>query len=325
MPGTITKSGAAKPGAAPNPIAIFDRPAQRRHRARAIRMGAGGMGGAGVAGDAGFLFRDGAERLLDRLADIKRPFTRALDLDSRDPLVAAQLRAAGIETVVAGEAILGKTILGKTGPLTVDLEALPFAPGSFDLVISSLAFHWINDLPGTLLQLRHILKPDGLLLVNLFAGETLEALRIALLEAEAEIENGASPRVAPFADPRDLAGLLQRAGFALPVVDSDRLTVDYPDAWKLMRDLRAMGETNATALRHRHFTRRATMLRAAEIYRARFGNAEGRIPAEFEIATLTAWAPHQAQPRALRPGSATTRLADALDTEEQPAGDKATP
>jgi SAM-dependent methyltransferase len=310
------------PGSAPQPnaIIIFDRPAQRRHRARAAKMGAAkigtaGMGAAGIGGDAGFLFREGAERLLDRLADIKRPFTRALALDSRDPLVAEQLCAAGIETVVTGE----------DGTLTVDLEALPFAPASFDLVVSSLTFHWINDLPGTLLQLRHILRPDGLLLVNLFAGATLESLRVALLEAEAEIENGASPRISPFADPRDLAGLLQRAGFALPVVDSDRVIVDYPDAWKLMRDLRAMGETNATALRHRHFTRRATMLRAAEIYRERFGNAVGRIPAEFEIATLTAWAPHSAQQRPLRPGSATTRLADALDTEEQPAGDKATP
>jgi NADH dehydrogenase [ubiquinone] 1 alpha subcomplex assembly factor 5 len=293
------------PTPAPSPIAIFDRHALRRHRARAAQRDV----------EADFLFREGAERLLDRLADIKRPFARALDLDSRDPLVAERLRATGIETVTAGE----------TGALHVDLEALPFAPASFDLVTSSLAFHWINDLPGTLLQLRHILKPDGLLLVNLFAGETLEALRIALLEAESEIENGASPRISPFADARDLAGLLQRAGFALPVVDSDRITVDYPDVWKLMRDLRAMGETNATALRHRHFTRRTTLLRAADIYRARFGDDKGRIPAEFEIATLTAWAPHKTQPRALRPGSAETRLADALGTEERPAGDEATP
>ena len=290
---------------APNPIAIFDCQALRRHRARAARQQA----------DAGFLFREGAERLLDRLADIKRGFVRALDLESRDPLVGQRLREAGIETVVAGT----------TGTLAVDPEALPFAPASFDLVTSSLSFHWINDLPGTLLQLRHILKPDGLLLVNLLAGATLEALRVALLEAESEIENGASPRVSPFADPRDLAGLLQRAGFALPVVDSDRIAVDYPDAWKLMRDLRAMGETNATAQRHRHFTRRATLLRAADIYRARFGDGAGRIPAEFEIATLTAWAPHETQPRALRPGSAAARLADALGTAERPAGDKAAP
>ena len=163
------------------------------------------------------------------------------------------------------------------------------------------------------------------MLVNLFAGETLEALRVALLEAESEIENGASPRISPFADPRDLAGLLQRAGFALPVVDTDRIAVDYPDAWKLMRDLRAMGETNASTLRHRHFTRRATLLRAAEIYTRRFGDDRGRIPATFEIVTLTAWAPDAAQPRALKPGSATTRLAEALGTTERPAGDKATP
>lgn len=292
-------------GFSANSIAVFDRPALARHRARAARLGDA----------AGFLFRDGAERLWDRLADIKRPFSRALDLGSRDGYLAAHLRAAGTDTVVAGEPAM----------LAVDLEALPFAPASFDLVVSSLAFHWVDDLPGALLQLRHILKPDGLLLINLFAGETLEALRRALVEAESEVENGASPRVSPFADPRDLAGLLQRAGFALPVVDSDRIVVDYPDAWKLMRDLRAMGETNACVERHRHFTRRATLLRAAELYRQRFGDAGGRIPAQFEIATLTAWAPHDAQPRALRPGSAAARLADALGTTERPAGDKAIP
>lgn len=288
-----------------NPVAIFDLPALRRHRKRA----------AGMGDDGGFLFREGAERLWDRLADIRRRFRYALDLGSRAPLLAERLRAAGVDTVVAGD----------LAALKVDLEALPFAAGSFDLVVSSLALHWVNDLPGTLLQLRHILKPDGLLLVNLFAGDTLEALRVALLEAESEIENGASPRVSPFADPRDLAGLLQRAGFALPVVDSDRVIVDYPDAWKLMHDLRAMGETNACALRHRHFSRRATLLRAAELYRRDGGDASGRVAAQFEIATLTAWAPHDAQPRALRPGSAATRLADALGTAERPAGDKATP
>ncbi|HEY3918332.1 MAG TPA: methyltransferase domain-containing protein [Stellaceae bacterium] len=288
-----------------DPIAIFDRPALARHRARAARLG----------DDAGFLFREGAERLWDRLADIKRPFGRALDLGSRDGLITERLRAAGIDTVVAGAA----------APLTADLEVLPFAPSAFELVVSSLAFHWINDLPGTLLQLRHILRPDGLLLVNLFAGETLDALRQVLVEAESEIENGASPRISPFADPRDLAGLLQRAGFALPVVDSDRIVVDYPNAWKLMRDLRAMGETNACALRRRHFTRRATLLRAVELYHQRFGDKDGRIAAQFEIATLTAWAPHEAQPRALRPGSAAARLADALGTQERPAGDKAIP
>ncbi|HLI21673.1 MAG TPA: methyltransferase domain-containing protein [Stellaceae bacterium] len=294
------------------PPEIFDRAALRRHRARAAKLGARAAAGGA---DPGFLYREGAERLWDRLGDIKRSFTRALDLDSRDPFLRRQLAAAGIETVAAGD---------NTG-LTLDLEALPFAAATFDLVTSSLSLHWVNDLPGTLLQLRYILKPDGLLLVNLFAGETLEALRIALLEAESEIENGASPRVSPFADARDLAALLQRAGFALPVVDCDRLTVDYPDAWTLMRDLRAMGETNAAMLRRRHFTRRATLWRAAEIYAQRFGDAKGRIPAIFDIVTLTAWAPHASQPRPLRPGSAAARLADALGTTERPAGDKAAP
>ncbi|HVA15070.1 MAG TPA: methyltransferase domain-containing protein [Stellaceae bacterium] len=294
------------PNIAADPIAIFDRQGIRRHRARA----------AGMRGDAGFLFAAGAELLWDRLADIKRSFARALDLDSRDAQLAERLRGIGIATLSAAS---------DSAALAVDIEALPFAPGAFDLVVSSLALHWINDLPGTLLQLRQMLKPDGLLLANLFAGETLEGLRSVLLAAESEIENGASPRVSPFADPRDLATLLQRAGFALPVVDSDRIDVDYPDAWKLMRDLRAMGETNACALRHRHFTRRATLLRATDLYRQRFGNRDGRIPARFEIVTLTAWAPHEAQPRPLRPGSAATRLAAALDTEEHKAGDQTAP
>lgn len=293
-----------RPNAA-TPTEIFDRATLRRHRVRAAAMGE----------DAGFLFREGAERLWDRLGDIKRSFVRALDLDSRDPFIRERLAAAGVETIAAVD--------GTT--LKLDLEALPFAAGAFDLVVSSLSLHWVNDLPGTLLQLRHILQPDGLLLANLFAGETLEELRVALLESESEVENGASPRISPFADPRDLAGLLQRAGFALPVVDSDRITVDYTDAWKLMRDLRAMGETNAAMLRHRHFTRRATLLRAAEIYARRFGDTNGRIRATFDIVTLTAWAPHDAQPRPMRPGSAAARLADALGAVERPAGDKATP
>lgn len=289
----------------PDPIEIFDRRAVGRHRARATRR----------ASDAEFLFAEAAERLWERLGDIRRSFACALDLDSRGGLLAERLRAAGIETVTAGDSAM----------LAVDLEALPFAAGSFDLVVSNLAFHWTNDLPGLLLQLRHVLKPDGLLLANLFAGDTLNELRVVLTEAESEIENGASPRVSPFADPRDLAGLMQRAGFALPVIDSDRIVVDYPDAWKLMRDLRDMGETNACALRRRHFSRRATFLRAAELYRRRFGDGAGRVPARFEIATLTAWAPHKAQPHPLRPGSAAARLADALGVTERSAGDKTAP
>jgi SAM-dependent methyltransferase len=233
--------------------------------------------------------------------------------------------SGGIASLVASDPAAG-FLSGLADPgLVAEAEALPFAPASFDLVLSNLALHWVNDLPGALLQLRQALKPDGLLLVSLFAGETLNELRLCLLEAESEIENGASPRVAPFADPRELAGLLQRAGFALPVVDTDRIEATYPDALSLMRDLRAMGETNAVAARRRSFTRRATVLRAAELYQTRYAGADGRIVARFEIATLTAWAPHQSQPKPLRPGSAATRLADALGAEEKSAGEAARP
>jgi NADH dehydrogenase [ubiquinone] 1 alpha subcomplex assembly factor 5 len=207
--------------------------------------------------------------------------------------------------------------------VVAEAEALPFKPESFDLAVSLLDLHWINDLPGALVQLRRALKPDGLLLASLFGGDTLLELRQAWMEAEIEEEGGAGPRVAPFADVRDLGSLLQRAGFALPVVDSDTIEVTYPDALALMRDLRAMGEANAVAERRRSFTRRATLARAAAFYAERFRRPDGRIAARFEILTLTGWAPHQSQPKPLRPGSATARLADALNTIERSAGDKA--
>ncbi|HEX7967021.1 MAG TPA: methyltransferase domain-containing protein [Stellaceae bacterium] len=209
--------------------------------------------------------------------------------------------------------------------VVAEAEALPFARHSFDLVLSSLDLHWANDLPGALLQLRQVLRPDGLLLASLLGGETLFELRHALIEAELAEEGGAGPRVSPFADVRDLGMLLQRAGFALPVVDSDTVTATYADAPALMRDLRGMGETNALAERRRGFTRRATFARAAAIYAEQFGQADGRIPASFEIITLTAWAPHESQPKPLRPGSATARLADALETRERPAKEEPEP
>ncbi len=196
-------------------------------------------------------------------------------------------------------------------------------PYAFDLVLSNLALHWTNDLPGALVQLRQILQPDGLLLATLWGGETLFELRRALIEAELAEEGGASPRVAPFADVRDLGGLLQRAGFALPVVDADTIEVSYPDAMALMRDLRAMGESNAVAERRRGFTRRATLARAAAAYAEHCERADGRITATFVLVTLTAWAPHASQPQPLRPGSAEARLADALGAREHSAGDQA--
>jgi len=299
---------------AQDPIRVFDLPALRARRARALRLGL----------RAEFLFAEGAERLTDRLADINRRFPRALDLASRDGLLGRQLAGrGGIEWLVAMDLAASFARRAPAPRLVAEAEALPFAPGSFDLVLGNLALHGVNDLPGTLLQLRHILKPDGLLLVSLLGGDTLHELREAWLEAESNVEGGASPRVAPFADPRDLAGLLQRAGFALPVVDSDRIEATYADALALMRDLRQMGETNAVLLRRRNFTRRATLLEAAAIYQSRFAGGDGRIRATFEIATLTAWAPHESQPKPLARGSAAARLAEALGTREHPAGDKA--
>jgi len=288
----------------------------RLHRARAAQ----------APGGADFLLVESAERLADRLDDVTRRFPRALDLGCRDGVLGRLLRGrGGVETLVHAEAAeaLVRQAPADAPRAVAEAEALPFRGQVFDLILSNLDLHWTNDLPGALLQLRHLLKPDGLLLVSMLGGETLAELRRALMEAELAEEGGAGPRVSPFADLRDLGMLLQRAGFALPVVDSDTIEVTYADAFALMRDLRAMGETNAVAERRRSFSRRQTMARAVANYRELFARPDGRVPAYFQIITLTAWAPHESQPKPLRPGSSTTRLAQALGTEEKPAGEKA--
>ena len=216
-----------------------------------------------------------------------------------------------------------ETLPGRGTKLVADEECLPFGPGSFELVVANLSLHWTNDLPGTLIQVRQCLKPDGLFLGAMFGGETLHELRTALMQAEIELEGGASPRLSPLADLRDAGALLQRAGFALPVADVDRITVSYPHAFKLMKDLRGMGETNAIHTRRRNMTRRATLFRAAEIYQEMFGDRDGRIPATFDVLTLTGWAPDASQQQPLRPGSAQGRLADALGVAEQSTDDPA--
>ena len=294
-----------------DPLRVFDRRAVRLHRARAAR--------APEAAD--FLIKESAERLADRLDDVTRRFPVALDLGCRDGVLARVLRGrGGVATLVHVDAALAfvQRLPEGVPRLVAEAEALPFGRHSFDLVLSNLELHWTNDLPGALLQLRHMLKPDGLLLAALLGGETLSELGRALIEAELAEEGGIAPRVSPSADIRDIGMLLQRAGFALPVVDSDTVAATYPDALALMRDLRAMGETNAAAERRRGFSRRATLARAAAIYGERFGTGDGRVAARFEIITLTAWAPHEGQPRPLRPGSAEARLADALGAVETP-------
>ncbi|MCC7429086.1 MAG: methyltransferase domain-containing protein [Alphaproteobacteria bacterium] len=307
-------------GAAPaDPARVFDRALHRTRRDRAA---------ARLAADpkAETLLAAAAERLLDRLDDVTRRFTAALDLGARHGLVAAALRARGIASVVAAELSprLARMAAGRGVPaLAADEEALPFAAGSFDLILSNLSLHWVNDLPGALLQLRHALRPDGLFVATLWGLGTLAELRGALLEAESEATGGAAPRVSPFPDLRDAAGLLQRAGFALPVADAETLSVLYPDVFALFADIRAMGETNAVAERSRRPLPRGVLMDAVRRYAARHATAEGRIPATFRLITLTGWAPHESQQRPLRPGSAAARLADALGTEERSAGEKA--
>jgi SAM-dependent methyltransferase len=297
---------------------VFDRGAVRRHRDRA----------AGLRGHDGLL-REVAGRLAERLDDVTRSFPLALDLGGRGGRLADALRdRGGVETLVQSDLspAMARLAAGRGRPSVVaDEEALPFSGGRFDAVFSALALHWVNDLPGALVQVRRALRPDGLFLAALFGGETLGELRGALTQAEIEVEGGAGPRVSPFVDVRDAGGLLQRAGFALPVADVDTITLYYPNAFELMAGLRGMGEANAVKTRRKAFTRRATLLRAAEIYQERHAGPDGRLPATFQVVYLTAWAPHESQQQPLAPGSARTRLAEALDTEERPAGEEAAP
>jgi len=249
-----------------------------------------------------------------------RDFPRAVDLSARKGALREALAAspAGQRIGMLVEADLSAAMLaGRGGPrLVLDEERLPFAAGSLDLVVSTLGLHWTNDVVGALIQIRQALKPDGLFLGAFLGGSTLTELRQALTEAEGEILGGAGSRVSPFADSRDAAGLLQRAGFALPVADVDRVSVSYEHPLRLLADLRQMGETNVLADRHPHALTRTLLARAGEIYAERFGGPDGRVAATFEIVTLTGWSPHESQPQPLKPGSAKMRLADALGTVE---------
>jgi SAM-dependent methyltransferase len=273
-----------------------------------------------------FLLAEVADDLVERLEAVKRRFGVVLNLGAHHGLIGRRLRQlSGVGMIIDADPVMRVLVQCNGARVQADEEALPFKDQSFDLIVSGLALQFVNDLPGTLVQVRRALNPDGLLLAAMLGGSTLFELRSALAVAEEEIEGGASPRVAPFADVRDMGGLLQRAGFALPVTDVRALTVTYADALALMRELRGMGGTNVLHARRHAPLRRATLLRALEYYKERFGLPNGRVPATFEILTLTGWAPHESQQQPLRPGSARMRLADALDTVERPAGDKASP
>ncbi|MGA2817448.1 MAG: methyltransferase domain-containing protein [Xanthobacteraceae bacterium] len=297
---------------APSPL-IFDRRLIRARRRRAASMGA-----------ATFLLDRAAADLADRLAAVLRRFELALDLGTLGEAVRAALaRLGSVGTIVAAGAAPPNGDAFAPAFVVADEEALPFRDAAFDLVVSALALQFVNDLPGVLVQIRRALKPDGLFLAALLGGETLTELRQSFAAAESDIEGGASPRVAPFADLRDLGALLQRAGFALPVADADRITVRYDSAFALMHDLRRMGATNAIIDRRRTPLKRATLMRAAEIYAQRFSDDDRRVRATFEVLWLSGWAPHPSQQQPLKPGTANARLADALGTREISTGEKA--
>jgi SAM-dependent methyltransferase len=271
-----------------------------------------------IAG-ADFLLATVADDVVERLSAVNRRFALGVDIGTPLPLLAERVLASG-----QVDGIVRIDRLAETRPdIAGDLEQLPLAAARFDLAVSALALHWVDDLPGTLAQIREALKPDGLLLAALLGGETLFELRQSLAAAEAEITGGASPRVAPFTELRAAGALLQRAGFALPVIDQDRRVVRYDSALDLMRDLRAMGATNALHERSRKPLTHAILLRAVAIYAERFSDPDGRVRATFDVISLSGWKPHESQQKPLRPGSAKARLADALGTVEKPAGEKA--
>jgi SAM-dependent methyltransferase len=291
---------------------VFDRALVRAYRRRALALG-----------PETFLIDRAAEDLAERLSAVLRQFALAVDLGSpTDAVRRALVGRSEIGTIVAVDSIPDALARDPGLKIIADEEVLPFANGTLDLVVSALALQSVNDLPGALVQIRRALKPDGLLLGCLLGGETLTELRQSFAAAELEVEGGISPHVAPFPDVREIGALLQRAGFALPVTDVDRVVVRYASPFALMQDLRRMGAGNALIERRRTPLRRATLARMVEFYRERFADSDGKVRATFEIVWLTGWSPDDSQPKPLRPGSARARLADALGTTEIRLEDK---
>ena len=304
----------------PSPALIFDRALLRARRHRAAKLG-----------PSTFLLDRVAQELSERLATVLRRFDRAVDLGTPGNAVKRELIRTGHVGVILSAGPSTASVLARTDhnrtlddglATVVDEEMLPFREGSLDLLVSALSLQFVNDLPGTLVQIRRVLKPDGLLLAALAGGDTLTELRQCFAAAEIETQGGISPRVIPFLDVRAAGALLQRAGFALPVADVDRLTVRYPSVIALMHDLRAMGATNLLVERSRRLLKRATLERVVQIYGDRFSDPDKRIRATFEIVWLSGWAPHPGQQKPLAPGSAGQRLADALGVKEVSAGER---
>ena len=291
---------------------LFEQGLIRTRLKRAIRQGA-----------EDFLLARASADLSDRLMAVMRQFDTVLDLGTPGPHAAEALRASGkVDRLIRAAPIVEAIGQGEFQPMLADAGLLPFGRESLDAVISLLALQTVDDLPGALMQIRRAIRPDGLFLACLIGGASLTELRQSLAAAESEIEGGISPRVSPFADISDLGGLLQRAGFALPVSDVDSFTVRYANPLGLMHDLRRMGATNALVERRKMPMRRATLLRALEIYAERFSDPDGRVRASFELIWISGWTPHESQQKPLKPGSATKRLADALGVREIPGGEK---
>jgi NADH dehydrogenase [ubiquinone] 1 alpha subcomplex assembly factor 5 len=287
-------------------IIIFDRSRLQKNRART----------AANIQKYDFLHRWVSSQITERLQDIKHSFIKILQIGGTVPMAQNAFHMD-----------IGKNIISEYSNLSFmgDEEFLPIKKSFFDLIISSLTLHATNDLPGALVQLKRALKPDGLFIAAMFGGETLRELRESLMHAEMELKGGASPRVFPFADKPQMGNLMQRAGYALPVVDSEIVTVTYENLFKLMHDLRGMGETNIILKRNNAYMGREFFSRAADYYAKNFSEPGGRIRASFEIIFLLGWSPHESQQKPLKPGSATIRLADALDTKEIYTGEKAAP
>ncbi len=293
-----------------SPPRIFDRAAARLRRRRAARS----------AHQPDFLYARVAEDVAERVAVARRGFSRVLEIGARGDRLRARFPSD-----VGHDGWLRVSDAAQWGDVVGEPELSPAAPQAFDLAVSVFGLHDVNDLPGALVQIRYALKPDGLFLAALPGPATLSELRRALVSAEAEIRGGAGPRVHPFIDVRDGGALLQRAGFALPVTDVDRVTVRYARPEALIDDLRAMGETNVLAARERRPLSPSVLARALEIYADREADSDGRVRATFEIVHLAGWAPHESQQKPLRPGSARMRLADALGVEERSTGESAGP
>ncbi|MGH6736775.1 MAG: class I SAM-dependent methyltransferase [Methyloceanibacter sp.] len=293
---------------------LFDRRLLRRRRARFAHE---------IAARE-FLIAHVAREIAERVEIMLRPFPVALDLGAYHGLLGrAVAELSSVGEMVYAESAFDFAALCPRPALVCDEDLLPFKDASFNLIVSGLALHRVNDLPGALIQIRRALAPDGLFMAAALGARALIELRQALIEAESEMEGGASPRISPFADVRDYGALLQRAGFALPVTDAETLTVVYPSPRELMHEVRALGGGNVLLARSKAPLHRRTLERAEDLYRERHATSDGRATATFEFVYLSGWAPDPSQQKPLRPGSAAQRLADALGTQEHSAGDKA--